>query len=466
MKQDHQVRETSAAKVSLGTKLGYAIGDFGANMAFQVVSFYLLFFFTDIFGILPALAGTIILVSKIWDAVSDPIMGYVADHTHSRWGSKRPYLLFGAVPLGIVIFLLFAAPNISQSMKGVYGMATFLLFCTIITIVNVPFLALTPSLTPDSHERSVVTGYRVVFGLMGTLVAAGATLPLANAISSNQTIAFRSVGLIYGIIVMLATLVSFFTVKERVKVVASKPAKPKEAFRAVIGNKPFLIITAGAFMHMIGMNILAVIINYYFKYYLNAENLISIGFLCIFVTAALFIPVFVWVSKKTSKKTAYNIGMAIVVIGLILVFFFGTRSITLFNMNIPLIFVFLFLCGTGLSTNWLSPWSMLPDTVEYSEWKTGKRNEGTMYGLFYFFFKLGTAAAGFLVGNILAFSGYIANIAQTPQTLSAIRMLFTLVPSVFIVAGIVFISFFPINSAIHRKMTEEINQKLTETTEQ
>ena len=459
MEQINKLNETNLTKVSIGTKLGYAVGDFGANMAFQVVSFYLLFFFTDVFGILPALAGTIILVSKIWDAVSDPVMGYIADRTHSRWGSKRPYLLFGAVPLGVVIFLLFFAPNISQDMKFAYGMTTFILFCTVITIVNVPFLALTPSLTSDSHERSVVTGYRVVFGLMGTLVAAGATMPLVNAISANKIISFRYIGLIYGVIVTVVTLISFFTVKERVKAVVSKPAKPKEAIRSVIRNKPFLIITAGTFLHMIGMNILAVIINYYFKYYLNAENLISVGFLCIFVTAALFIPVFVVISKKTSKKIAYNIGMGIVVIGLLLVFFFGRNTITIFNMNIPLIFVFLFICGTGLSTNWLSPWSMLPDTVEFSEWKTGKRNEGTMYGLFYFFFKVGTAAAGFLVGNILAFSGYIANIAQSSQTLSAIRMMFTLVPSAFILGGIIFISFFPISSAVHKKMTEENKAK-------
>jgi len=446
-------------KVSLSTKLGYAIGDFGANLAFQVVSFYLLFFFTDVFGILPALAGTIILVSKIWDAVSDPIMGYITDHTRSRWGSKRPYLLFGAIPLGIVMFLLFFAPNIAENLKYAYGMATFILFCTVITVVNVPFLAITPSLTSDSHERSVVTGYRVILGLLGTLVAAGATLPLAGLISTDSVISFRYIGLIYGAIVALATLVAFFSVKEKVFTSAAKPVKLKESLRSIIGNKPFLIMTAGTFFHMVGMNILATIINYYFKYYLNAENLISVGFLCIFVTAALFIPLFVAISKKTSKKAAYNIGMGIVVVGLLLIFFFGEATISLFGMNIPLIFILLFFCGIGLSTNWLSPWSMIPDTVEYAEWKTGKRNEGTMYGIFYFVFKLGTAAAGFLVGTALGLSGYIANVVQTGQALSVIRLLFTVVPGAFILGGIIFIAFYPINALLHKRMTDEIRQR-------
>lgn len=323
--------------------------------------------FTDVFGILPALAGTIFLVSKIWDAVSDPVMGYVADYTRSRWGSKRSYLLFGAIPLGVGIFLLFFAPDIAQNLKFAYGMATFILFCTTITIVNVPYLALTPSLTPDSHERSVVTGYRVILGLLGTLVAAGATMPLAGLFSGNQVTSFRYIGLLYGGIVVVVTLISFFAVKEKVRATQIRRTNLKDTLRSVFANKPFLIMTAGTFMHMIGMNMLATIINYYFKYNLGAENLISVGFLCIFVTAALFIPLFVVISKKTSKKAAYNVGMGIVVLGLVLVFFFGGTTVSLFGMQIPLIFVFLIFCGMGLSTNWLSPWSMLPDTVEYAE---------------------------------------------------------------------------------------------------
>jgi GPH family glycoside/pentoside/hexuronide:cation symporter len=460
MEQVKSSDRSESTKVTLGTKLGYAVGDFGANLAFQVVSFYLLFFFTDIFGILPAMAAIIFLVAKIWDAVSDPIMGTITDRTRSRWGSKRPYLLFGAIPLGLVIYLLFLAPDLTQNLKFAYGMATFVLFCTVITIVNVPFLALTPALTPDSHERSVVTGYRVVLGLLGTLVAAGATMPLVSLLGSDPVRSFRSLGLIYGGIVAAVTLVCFFTVKERVVAVKAKPIKLKESWTSLLINKPFLIITAGTFLHMIGMNILAIIVNYYFKYNLNAEHMISVGFLCIFVTAALFIPFYVVISKKTSKKFTYNLGMGIVVIGLLLVFMFGSKTVNLFGLDLPLIFVFLFICGMGLSTNWLSPWSMIPDTVEYAEWKTGNRNEGILYGIFYFVFKLGTALAGFLVGNLLARSGYVANIAQTAPALAAIRLLFTLIPAAFIIGGMIVIGFYPINAASHTKMTEEIKRRV------
>lgn len=447
-------------KVSLKTKLGYSVGDLGANLAFQVTSFYLLFFFTDIFGILPALAGTIFLVSKIWDAISDPIMGYVVDRTHTRWGRKRPYLLFGAIPLGISVFILFLGPDIAQNLKFAYGMFSFILFCTAITIVNVPYLALTPSMTSDSNERAVVTGYRVVFGIIGTLIAAGATLPLSNFFSpDNQVLAFRYVGLFYGIIIAVVTIISFLTVKEKLNKAKPKRLELKQVLKAVKKNKPFLIITAGTSLHIIAMSILAIVINYYFKYVLNNDSLVTIGFLCIFVTAAASIPAFVKISKKTSKKFAYNLGMGIVAAGLLLIFFFGQTYVNIFNAEIPLVFIFLVFCGFGLSTNWLSPWSILPDTIEYSEWKTGVRNEGTLYGIFYFVFKLGSAIGGFLVGNILALTGYIANMQQSADTIIVIRLLFTILPFVFIVGGILFIRIFPITSQMHANITKEISEK-------
>lgn len=446
-------------RVSIRTKFGYAIGDFGANLAFQVTSFYLLFFFTDVFGILPALAGTIILVSKIWDAISDPLMGFVTDRTNSRWGKKRPYLLFGAIPLGAAVFLLFLGPDISDNLKFLYGMVTFILFCTTITVVNVPYLALTPSLTRDSNERAVVTGYRVIFGILGTLVAAGATLSLGGLIDAeDQSNAFRYIGLIYGVIVAIVTLISFATVKEKVSVVAAKREPLKKMLKSVLKNKPFLIITFGTALHVVAMSTLAVIISYYFKYNLNNESMTTVGFLFVFVTAAVFIPVFVKISKRTSKKFAYNLGMGIVAVGLALIFFFGNHTLSVFGINIPLIYVFLFFSGAGLSTNWLSPWSILPDTVEYSEWKTSIRNEGMLYGIFYFVFKLGSALAGFLVGNILAMAGYVANAAQTPNALLAIKILFTWMPIAFIVGGILFVRAFPITAQMHRKIRKEISQ--------
>jgi len=444
---------TAAEKVPLGMKLGYSIGDFGANLAFNITGFYLMFFFTDVFGIVPALAGGIFLYAKLWDAVTDPVMGAIADHTKSRWGKFRPYLLFGALPLGVAVALLFQSPDLSQNMKYWYGLGAFMLFATTITIVNVPYLALTPSLTLDSHERSVVTGIRVVFGIVGALAAAGATLPLVSLLGGgNQSAGFGRTSILYGAIVAVVTLISFATVRERVFHRDPEKAGLRENLRVVGQNRPFMILTAGLFMHMIGMNIMAVVVNYFFKYNLRAEKLIPVAFLCLFVTAAASIPLFVFVSKKTSKKFAYNLGMGIVVTALGLIFLFGEKG--------PAITIGLFvLAGVGLSTNWLSPWAMIPDTVEYSEWKTGLRREGILYGIFYFVFKFGTAVAGFLVGYVLSLTGYVANVEQSAGALFGIRAVFTLLPMVFLAGGITLIGLYPIDAGTHRRITGEIDAR-------
>jgi len=449
-----------AERVPARMRYGYAIGDFGANLAFQVTGFYLLFFFTDVFAVAPALAGSIILYAKIWDAITDPVMGSIADRTKSRWGRFRPYLLFGALPLGLTVFLLFLSPGLGEAGRYFYGLVTFIAFATAITVVNVPFLAMTPSLTRDSHERSVITGYRVFFGILGSLAAAGATLPLVGAFGGTDKVAgFRAVGLVYGAVVALATLVTFFTVRERVADPPRAKVGVKEALGAVLGNGPFLILTAGTFLHMIAMNTMSVVVNYYFKYNLKMEGMIPVAFGSLFVAAGLSLPLFVLISKRTGKKIAYNIGMGIVAAMLVVIFLAGDRTLRIGGLSVPVIFPILVVTGIGLSTNWLSPWSMIPDTVEYAEWKTGVRREGVLYGLFYFVFKFGTALAGYLVGSVLSLYGYVANVEQTARALGGIRIVMTVVPFILLAAGILCISFFPISAERHRKMVSEIEAR-------
>jgi GPH family glycoside/pentoside/hexuronide:cation symporter len=448
-------------RVPLGMKVGYGIGDFGANLVFLATLFYLLYYFTDVLGIPPEVAGIIVLVSKFWDAVSDPMMGTLSDRTNSRWGKKRPYLLFGAVPLGITVFLLFYSPDFSGAGTAApdyriwWALFTYVLFCTAITIVNVPYAALTASMTRDSHERSVITGFRMTFGIIGTLVAAGATLPLVGLFGAgDQIIGFRTVGIIYGALIMLTSLVTFIAVRERVNPVGETAAKTplKKTITTVMMNRPFILLVSATLMFMIGMNTLAAVVTYYFKYNLDAENLVAVANLCIFIPALLSLPLFIFIGKKVSKKFAYNLGMGAVGVMLLLIFFFG-------EANIYLTFVFLVVAGIGLCTNWLSPWAIIPDTVEYSEWKGGIRQEGTLYGIFYFVFKFGAAVAGFLAGQILSLTGYVANQPQTETALMGIRSLLTIIPLVFIVAGIVILSFFPIDARMHRHIIEQIREK-------
>ncbi len=435
-------------------KLGYGVGDLSFNIAYQTTALYLIFFLTDVYGIAAGAAGMIMFYSKIWDAVIDPAMGYITDRTKSRWGSKRPYILLGTVPLGIAFMLLFYSPALgSENLKIAYGLVTFVLFCTAITIVNVPYGAMTADLTLDSNERSVVTGYRMSFAILGALVAAGATLPVVSLLGKgDQVLGFRYMSVVYGVLIMAVLFVTFFTVSERVSAPKEEALSLMESLKLIFSNRPFLILAAGTISHVTAVLTTAAVVNYYFKYNLKNEAMIPVAFLCLFVTAIVFMPLFVKLSTKKSKKYAYNLGIGSFAVVLVLIFFFGEK-------NMYLTLFFFFLGAAGMAANWLSSWSMVPDTVEYSQWKTGFRREGIIYGAFFFCQKFPAALAAFIVGLVLKHVGYVANIEQTEQSLMGIRLLLTLIPVGFIIIGIVFISLFPIDAAMHQKIRSEIEAR-------
>jgi GPH family glycoside/pentoside/hexuronide:cation symporter len=451
----------TAARVPRAMKLGYGIGDFAANIAFQSIALFYVFFLTDVFGISPFWTGIIFLVAKAWNAIFDPIMGYIVDHTRSRYGRKRPYLLFGAVPLGIIYAVLFFAPDLTPSdvspyPRFIWGLVTFIIFSSVISAVNVPYGALTADLTLDTNERSNVTGYRMVFAVIGTLVAAGATKPLvslfSNALGGTEAVGYRAVGFVYGAVIAVVTLITFVSVRERVAYTETDVSTTKATFSVIAGNKPFLILSAATICHITGVSTMAIVINYYFKYNLNAEDMIPAAFLCLFVTAIAFIPIFVAISKRISKKFAYNLGMGTMAASSVALFFFGGRGI-------PVTLAIFTVAGIGMATNYLSPWAMIPDTVEYSQWKTGLRREGIIYGFYFFTFKFSSALAGFLAGNVLAFTGYVANRPQTEAALLGIRTVLTLIPAVFIIVGIILIALFPITAEFHERMLADIRKR-------
>ena len=441
----------SDSTLSLGVKFGYGIGDFAFNLLLQSTSLFLIYFFTDVFLVGAAAAGAIVLVSKLWDAVTDPLMGVLSDHTHTRWGKKRPYLLFGALPFGLSIFLLFLAPELSATGKVIYGFLTFILFSTAITVVNIPYGALTAVLTQDTRQRSRLTAFRMTFALIGTLAAAGATKPLVGLLTTELQ-GFRMVGGLYGIIAVAFTLISFASVRERIEQQTAKRETLRSYLRVVFANPPFLFLALATFLFMTAINMMAAVVNYYFKYNLEAEGLIPVAFLALFVTAAVCIPLFVWISNRRSKRFAFALGMGFLALLLIPLYIFGQRS-TLLTLAI---FV---AAGLGMSTIYLCPWSMIPDTVEYSEWRTGLRREGILYGAFFFCFKAGAALAGALVGLGLDLSGYRANVTQTVRALEAIRILISLVPLGFIVLGVIVIRFYSITAQRHRQIVAELKAR-------
>lgn len=438
-------------RVPTGVKLGYAVGDFGANFFFQSVSIYLLYYFTDVFMISAASAGMIFLVSKIWDAVYDPVIGYIADHTDTRWGQKRPYLLFGAIPLGITLFLLYAAPQISSyPLRIAYATVSFIAVCTLYATVNVPYSAMTANLTLDFHERGSITGFRMMGAILGTLVVATITKPLVAAFPTEVD-GFRSMGLIYGAAIAFFTLITFVTVKERIRIHAEKTGGGvTDILKIVKSNPPLRLLFFGIFFHYAAQFIFLASVAYFFKYCIKAEGFVPIAFFCLYVPAAIMLPVMVRISKRYGKKLMFNGGMGIFAVGVMLLFFVTSYD----SILLASIYVII---GLGFSAIYQGPWSTIPDTVEYSEWKTGLRREGIIYGIFFFGMKLSAGVSAFAVGYILNLGGYLPDVAQQSDiSLFTIRFITTVLPVICFILGAIFIGMYPINQRIHNQMVRDI----------
>ncbi len=440
-------------KLPVRVKLGFGVGDLGGNLYFTVISFWLLNYFTDTVGIAAGMAGIMIMIGKIWDAITDPLMGYISDRTKSRWGRRRPYLLFGSFPWFIAMIILFTNPGLSnQTALFIWGVAAFCFLSTAFTVVNVPYSSLTPELTKDYHERSSLNGYRAVFMVTGTLIGAGAALPLINALP-NKNIGFSVMGAVFGALMMGAALITFSSVREPV---LDSAVRPKTSFFKsylyVFKTRPFIIILLTYMLNLIAVSVVSGTMIYYFKYIHDNEALTTVALLILLVTAMIFIPLAVLVSKKIGKKTTYAAGMLIVALACMLVFALGHELGVLF------VFVMMFVAGLGLSTTYPMPWSMIPDTVEYGYLQSGERREGGYYGIWTLFSKGGQGLAIAVSGLILHVTGYVAETAQTGLAQLGIRLLIGPVTALFFVAAAFMLIFYPLNEQRYQELMDKIKK--------
>lgn len=449
--QDKGLKNQPTPPLRWPAVLGYGAGDFAVQLGLNLAGIYLLYYFTDVFTISAASAGMILLFGRIGLGIMDPIIGGLVDRTRTRWGSKRPFLLWGALPMGLCTVAMFASPDLDPAYRTIYAGFAFTCYILSLSVINVPYSALLASLTGDSRERSVLAGGKVLFAILGTLLAASATKPIAG-LFDNEVEGFRAAGIFYACLMVVAVWIAFASVKERIQEERRPSISLKQSVKLIVSNKPFLILAAGNVLFQIALTMMGGMITYLFKYILNAEHVIPFAFLAVFLTAALCTPVFVILSNRISKKFAFNLGMSIMAGALFLTWMIGARSITWTIICFTI-------SGFGMSTMFLSPWAMMPDTVEYSEWKTGIRREGVLFGCFFFFWKLAAAIAGFATGLGLDVVGYIPNAVQTESTIEGMLLLTTIIPAGCIFAGVLILSFYPINEKYYRNMVADIQLK-------
>lgn len=439
------------SSLTLKTKIGFGICDIGGNLFFTTLSFHLTIFLTDTLGLAAGLMGLAMMIGRIVDAFSDPLMGYISDHTRSKWGRRRPYIFFGSIPLVFFFILMFSSPEWISSQRGLFIWVTIIYFLmtTSYTIVNIPYGALTPDLTRDYNQQTVLNGFRMSFAVVGTLVAAGAAIPIIGLFES-KTAGYTGMAVIFGFLMLITAWITVFTVKERS---VKKDSYNKGIFKEyilVLFDKTFQKILIPWGLYISGVTVVASTLIYFFQYVYKDEGMTTLIMLALLVTALAFIPVWVKISKKIGKKNSYITGMGIFTIAVILVAFSADK------VPVPVLIGYMILAGIGLSTHYVMPYSLIPDVVENNYAETGKRREGIYYGLWTFLSKLGQAVSALIIGTVLTLVHYNPGIEQTPTSEMGIRLLVGLVPVILIVLGMIVMYRYPITSKKYKEILEKI----------
>lgn len=439
-------------KISRKTKIGFGAGEFSSSIFFTLTSFWLMNFLTDEVRLSAALAGSALLVGKIWDAVIDPFIGYISDHTRTRWGRRRPYILFFSVPFGLAFVLMFSNPGLAdQTAKFYWAMLTYVLFCTVYSFTNIPYNAILPEISKDYNERTSISGYKQAFAVIGTILGAGAALPLM-AIFANRTAGYTGMAAIFGTLAALSLLATFFSVREPKLVEQPKGESILKSLKDVFTNKPYLLLLAAWFTNSTAVAIMEGMLVYYYKYIFQAESSVTMAMITLLVVTIATIPFWVWFARKVSKKTAYIIGMTLTLL-----------SVVLFSFTADLLgqigaLVYMVLAGFGFSSHFVLPWSMAPDTIEFGYARTGVRREGVYYSVWTFAIALGGAFAGFLIGQSLSRFGYAPDVVQSANSIQGIRFLIGPLPAVLILLGNLALLFYPLS----QKKYEEVQGSISE----
>ena len=445
-------------KLTLGSKFRYGLADLGFALITSAMQFFLLFYYTDVAGIDPALAGLALMVGKLtWDALNDPLFGYWSDRTRSRFGRRRIYMIIGAVPLGIAAWIMFSLP------KGLTGAAaffavllTFWLVDTFHTMTTTPYYALTPELTRDYNERASLTSIRMVYSVFGYILGAALTTLLAGIFQGtglNLQQAWSATGAVFGTIAVITTLVTTLSIRERPEL-AGEPSKlpPVKAILIPFKNKPFVVLMIAFILSSFSFTVLTALVPYFIQYQLNMKDSVPIVLLVMLLMIGIFLIPAKLVSDKINKGPAYALGLFIASLAVISSFFLPHAAS-------PLIYVVAAVAGLGFSAQWVFPWSMLPDVIEYDEKMTGERREGIYYGLWAFLSKftgaLGVAVSGWALGLF----GYVPNVEQTVRALFGIRLFFAVVPAVVILISLPFLVWYPITRKSHAALVKELAER-------
>jgi len=474
---DASMPTPKSQKLSLGTKMAYGAGDMGAGITATLLAFSLLIFLTNVAGLDPALAGRVLLIGKIWDAVNDPVVGVLSDRTRSRWGRRHSWMIFSAIPFGVFFFLQWIVPNFSndpeanQTALFWYYAIISILFNMAFTGVNLPYTALTAELTQDYNERTSLNSFRFAFSIGGSLIALALGQVLFKAIPDPKQQ--------YLILALICTVLSVLpmywciwgttdptSTKGLRNAAAERGSAPVEEMESIpfleqikiaFSNRPFLYVVGIYLFSWLAFQLTAAIIPYFLINWMRQDSYFTAALL---VQAVALVMLFVWnaVSKRYGKRVVYFMGMILWILAQGGLFFLPRDQVVL-------MYVLFAMAGVGIATAYLVPWSMLPDVIELDELTTGQRREGVFYAFMVLLQKIGLALGLWLVGEALKSSGFLTAQAGQPipeqpaSALLAIRLVVGPLPTVFLLCGLVLAYFYPITREVHAEILLKLKER-------
>lgn len=450
-------------KLSVATKMKYGVGDFGMAVVTAMLQFSMLFYYTDVVGVKPGLAGTAMLVGKItWDLINDTLFGYLEDKTKSRWGKRRPYLIFGALPFALSFWGVFSIPKgLGDTAYFFLIIGSFILFDTFHTLTATAYSAMTAEITEDYNERTSLSTYRMVFSVIGYIAGAGVSGVLADVYSKafGVTVAqgWSLVALTFGVLGGISMLIPGLFLKYE-PAVESKPSElpPFKSILSTFKNKPFVMYVIITSIMSISFTMVTTMLNYYIAHRLDMEESGLLIMLAMMGTLAIFLVPCGIIMNKIGKAKAYALGLTIASAALIVVFLLpGGPN--------PMIFLLAAIAGLGFSAQWVCPHSMIPDVIEYDELMTGERREGVYYGVHATSGKITGALASAACGWGLELGNYVDNLqpgeVQPDGAILSIRIMFALIPAIFLLVCVPLLLKYPITRESHAEVMRKLQER-------
>jgi len=455
------IATTASDRIAFREKVAYGLGDTASNFYFQMFMNFLLFFYTDVFGIGAAAAGTMLVIARFWDTGIDPVMGVIADRTRTRWGRFRPYLLWGCLPMAVTGVATFTTPHLDASGKLIYAYVSYTLVMMAYTFINIPYSALMGVISPNSLERTGVSAYRFVLSYGGLFVVQAATLPLVGyfgrgmAKQAGDQHGFQMVMVIYGIVGTVLFLITFAGTRERVQPAKDESNTLKNDLKDLMHNRPWIMVCFIGVFALCHIAVRMGAILYYFKYYVGNVEMATLFMLLGTIGVILGTSTAATLSKWFGKRRAY-MGLMTVASALCVALYFVPKNQIVLIFAIWIVISMLFAPTSPLL------WAFYADTADYSEWKTGRRATGLVFSAASFSQKLGWAVGGAMGGWILAWFGFHPNVAQSVGAQNGIRLMLTIIPAGFGFLSALAVKFYSLGDDVMVKIEQDLKTRRAE----